>query len=111
GVYEAPGLEVLGQSLTALYQLSLDKAAAELMHSLSRRIGRAVYEGRLYDAATLAARAGADALATHATGSVTVEVFKGNLFVSDPSLAAGSPGAARQTRFDRGGHHWQEAGR
>lgn len=110
GVYEAPGLEVLGQCVAALYQLSLDKASAELMHSLSRRLGRAVYEGRLYETATLAARASADALAASATGTVTVEVYKGNIFVSDLNLAAESPGIAQQTRFDRGGHHWQVAG-
>jgi argininosuccinate synthase len=110
GVYEAPGLELLGQSLAALYQLSLDKGAAELMHSLNRQLGRAVYEGRLYDTATRAARAAADALAASATGSVTVELYKGNIFVSDLSLAAESPGVAQQTRFDQGGHHWQVAG-
>lgn len=110
GVYEAPGLELLGQSLTALYQLCLDKAGAELMHSLSRMLGRAVYAGRLYDPATLAARAAADALAASATGSVTVELYKGNIFVNELSLATESPGVAQQTRFDQGGHHWQVAG-
>jgi argininosuccinate synthase len=106
GVYEAPGLEVLGQCVAALYQLSLDKAASELMHLLSRHLGRAVYEGRLYDTATRAARASADLLGASATGTVTVEVYKGNIFVSDLSLAADSPGVAQQTRFDRGGHQW-----
>jgi argininosuccinate synthase len=111
GVYEAPGLEVLGQCVGALYQLSLDRAASELMHWLSRHLGRAVYEGRLYDPATLAARASADLLAASATGTVTVEVYKGNIFVSDLSLAAESPGIGQQTRFDRGGRHWGVAER
>jgi len=106
GVYEAPGLEVLGQCVAALYQRSLDRTASELMHVLSRHLGRAVYEGRLYDTATLAARASADVLAASATGTVTVEVYKGNIFVSELSLAADPPGVAQQTRFDRGGHHW-----
>jgi argininosuccinate synthase len=111
GVYEAPGLEVLGQCVAALYQLSLDKSASELLHWLSRQLGRAVYEGRLYDTATVAARASADSLATSATGTATVEVYKGNVFVGDLSLAAKSSGVAQQTRFDRGGHHWAVAAR
>ncbi len=111
GLYEAPGLEVLGQCVAALYQLSLDKPASELMHWLSRRLGQAMYEGRLHDTATLAARASADSLAASATGSLTVEVYKGNILVSELGLATEPPGVAQQTRFDRGGHHWAVAPR
>ncbi len=109
GVYEAPGLEVLGQCVAALYQLSLDKAGSELRWWLSHHLGRAVYEGRLYDPATLAARASAESLAAITSGTVTVEVYKGNIFVSELGLADEASGVAQQTRFSAGGHHWQVA--
>jgi argininosuccinate synthase len=107
GVYEAPGLDSLGHCLAALYQVTLDRATSDLMHALSRQIGRAVYEGRWYDPATLAARAAADALAVNATGTVEAEIYKGNIIVNNLSAVGEVPGVARQTRFGQGGHFWQ----
>jgi argininosuccinate synthase len=105
GVYEAPGLELLGQSLAALYQATLDGPATELLHSLSRQLGRAVYEGRLLDTATVAARAAMDVLALHATGTVEVDLYRGGILVHElhPDRA---PGVVQQTRFRNGGHRW-----
>jgi argininosuccinate synthase len=107
GVYEAPGLEVLGQSLAALYQVTLDKAATDLMHVLSRQLGRAAYEGRWFDAGARAARAAADLLARNATGCVEVDLYKGNVTVSRLDLAGDVPGVDRQTRFGHGGLSWR----
>lgn len=104
GVYEAPGLEILGQCLAALYQVTLDRAATDLFHLLSRCIGQAVYEGRFLDTATVAARAAADHLATHATGTVEAELYKGSIMVNE--LHPDEGGVTRQTRFRHGGHRW-----
>jgi argininosuccinate synthase len=104
GVYEAPGMEVLGQCLAALYQVALDRAATDLLRLLSRRIGQAVYEGRFLDTATAAARAAMDRLAAHATGTVEVELYRGNIMVNE--LQPDDGGVTRQTRFRHGGHRW-----
>lgn len=104
GVYEAPGLEVLGQCLAALYQVTLDRAATDLFHLLSRRIGHAVYEGRFLDPATAAARAAVDRLAADATGTVEVDLYKGGIMVNE--LQPDRGGVTRQTRFRHGGLRW-----
>jgi argininosuccinate synthase len=106
GVYEAPGLEVLGQCLAALYQVTLDKSATDLLRSLSHQLGRAVYEGRLHDTASRAARAAADLLAVNANGIVEVDLYKGSIVVSELHPDSGAAGAAQQTRFRNGGHYW-----
>jgi len=104
GVYEAPGMEVLGQCLAALYQVTLDRAATDLFQLLSRRIGHAAYEGRYLDPATTAARAAVDRLAAYATGTVEVDLYKGGIMVNE--LHPDNGGVTRQTRFRRGGLRW-----
>jgi argininosuccinate synthase len=104
GVYEAPGLEVLGHCLAALYQVTLDRAATDLFHLLSRRIGHAVYEGRFLDPAAAAARAAVDRLAACATGTVEVDLYKGSIMVNE--LEPDEGGVTRQTRFRHGGLRW-----
>ena len=107
GVYEAPGLELLGAALAALYQLSLDASAADLLHTLARRLGRAVYEGRLDDPAGRAARTAADMLAESATGEVEMSLYRGTIAVTRVGLTGAPAGVSRQTRFQTGGHHWR----
>lgn len=104
GVYEAPGLELLGRCLGFLYQASLDKPAASLMRSLSAVLGTAVYEGRVHDRSALAARAAADILARAANGRVEVEVYRGSIMLN---RIEATTVASRQTRFGSGGHQWQ----
>lgn len=111
GVYEAPGLDVLGQCLAALYQVTLDKAATELLHVLSRQLGRAAYEGRLFDTATRALRAAADQLALNAAGTVSVHLYKGNIMVNELCPHEGAADVVYQTRFGHGGHHWHTQSR
>ncbi|WP_216215147.1 argininosuccinate synthase domain-containing protein [Amycolatopsis aidingensis] len=106
GVYEAPGLEVLGQCLNALYQTTLDKEGTELARQLFQRLGRYTYEGRLTEPAALAARSAADLLTERASGTVEVNLYKGNVIVNGVSEVADVPGAERQTRFTNGGHAW-----
>lgn len=107
GVYEAPGLELLGRCLGQVYQATLEKQAAQLFESLSSFIGRQVYEGRYYDVSTRAARAAVDVMAEDANGTVEVGLYKGNIIFRGLSDYTQSPQTARQTRFSAGGHHWQ----
>lgn len=106
GVYEAPGLEVLGRSLDALYQVVLDKEATELARTLFDRLGRATYEGKLFSPAALAAQVAANDLTERATGTVTVDLYKGSVLVNSVSDLTDRPGAEQQTRFTNGGHAW-----
>jgi argininosuccinate synthase len=80
GVYEAPGLELLGFCLRAIYQTTMDRRSTSLFHDLSRLVAEQIYDARLYDPGGRAAMAAIDVLAEHATGSVTVGLYKGNIY-------------------------------
>jgi argininosuccinate synthase len=109
GVYEAPGLDLLGFCVARVYQVVMDPDALRLMHGLSEMIGRGVYEGRYFDPAIRAARAAADVLidSAGATAEVAAELYKGGISFQGLSHGPGEPVAPRQTRFTGGGHHWQ----
>jgi len=79
GVYEAPGMELLGYCLLQVYQATMDRRATELFQGLSKLVARQVYDGRLFDPVTRAAKAAIDVLAGFASGTVTVGLYKGNL--------------------------------
>ena len=51
GVYEAPGMELLGQGVAALYQAVLDRRASSLFQDLSKLVSDQIYDGRLFDPA------------------------------------------------------------
>ena len=79
GVYEAPGMELLGYCLLQVYQAIMDKRATALFRQMSRLVADHIYEGRYYDPATTAAMAAIDTLAKFAGGTVTVGLYKGNI--------------------------------
>jgi len=80
GVYEAPGLELLGFALRAIYQATMDRRSTGLFHAMSRLIAEQIYDGRLFDPGARAALAGVEVLAQHATGTVTLGLYKGNIY-------------------------------
>lgn len=80
GVYEAPGMELLGTGLRQVYMAVLDRRASALLASLSRLVADQVYDGRFFDPVTTAAQAAVDTLAGYATGTVTLGLYKGNLY-------------------------------
>jgi len=110
GVYEAPGLDLLGFCLSRVLQVTLDREEQDLFEGLSRRIGRTVYEGRYCGLVSQAARAGADVLLESVTGTVSAEAYKGSLVFAGADAASGRPSPPRQTRFSGGGHIWEVAG-
>jgi argininosuccinate synthase len=79
GVYEAPGMELLGYCLLQVYQATMDRRATELFQQLSKLVARQIYDGRLYDPVTRAAMAAIDVFAASATGTVTVGLYKGSI--------------------------------
>ena len=80
GVYEAPGMELLGFSLQQIYQATFEKKALRLFKTLSQLVSEQIYEGRFYDPSTRAALAAIDSLSAFATGTVTVGLYKGNMY-------------------------------
>lgn len=80
GVYEAPGLELLGFALRIVYQAVLDRRATSLLHSLSPLYAQAIYDGRVFEPQARAVLAAIDTLAHYATGTVTLGLYKGNLY-------------------------------
>jgi len=80
GVYEAPGMELLGTCLRYVYQATMDRRAGLLFGQLSKLVADQIYDGRYFDPATQAARAAIGTFAKHASGTVEVGLYKGNLF-------------------------------
>ena len=79
GVYEAPGMELLGAGLRYIYQAVMDRRSALLFQQLSKLVADQIYDGRYFDPATRAAQAAIAIWAAHATATVTLEMYKGNL--------------------------------
>ncbi|MDD4872736.1 MAG: argininosuccinate synthase [Kiritimatiellae bacterium] len=79
GVYESPGMELLGYCLMQVYHAVLDRRALELFKYLSGLIARQVYDGRYYDPTTRAAQSAIDVFAEFANATVAVELYKGNI--------------------------------
>lgn len=80
GVYEAPGLDLLGFALRAIYQTTMDRRSTGLFVNMSRLVAEQIYDARLYDPGGRAAMAGIDVLAEHATGTVKLGLYRGNIY-------------------------------
>lgn len=80
GVYEAPGMELLGYCIASVYQAMMDRRSALLFGQLSKLIADQIYDGRFFDPVTRAARVAIDELAALATGEVRVGLYKGNIY-------------------------------
>ena len=79
GIYEAPGMELLGQTYDLLLQFVLDRRARQLFDQLSAFISNQIYQGYWLDLGTTAALAALDPINRLVTGTVTVRLYKGNL--------------------------------
>ncbi len=79
GVYESPGMELLGRCYEFLLQLIIDRRARRHFDSISTTIAEQVYQGYWFDAATQAMVASIEPLTRLATGTITVALYKGNV--------------------------------
>lgn len=77
GVYEAPGMELLGSAYAFLLQLVLDRRAREFFDFLSLFHARQIYQGFGFDPATHMARAALAPLVQRMTGTIRVRLHKG----------------------------------
>lgn len=80
GVYEMPGIELLGECYEFLFQLIWERRARKLFQSLSQFIAEQIYQGYFYDPASQAAVLAIRQLASLVTGTVYVKLYKGNVF-------------------------------
>jgi argininosuccinate synthase len=80
GVYEAPGMELLGSALKYVYQAVLDRRATTLFEACSKTVSDQLYDGRFFDPAATAALKCIQELTKTATGTVKVGCYKGNIF-------------------------------
>lgn len=79
GVYESPGMELLGTAYETILQLVLDRRARELYETLSRTVAKQIYQGYFYDLATQAALSGVAQFSRLVTGTVSLSLYKGGL--------------------------------
>lgn len=80
GVYEAPGMELLGHGLRAVYQATLDRRSSDLFATLADVVSNQLYDGRYFDPSCRAARTAIGTLAESATGTVELGLYKGNIY-------------------------------
>lgn len=79
GVYEAPGMELLGTCYGFLLQLVLDRRARELFDQLSLLVARQTYQGYGFDVTSRMASLAIRPVTELATGTITVTLYKGNV--------------------------------
>jgi argininosuccinate synthase len=88
GVYESPGVELLGTCYALMLELILDRRAREFFDQLSLLISKQIYQGYWFDLTTQMALQSIQHIAHLATGTITVSLYKGNIsFVSATDLA------------------------
>lgn len=79
GVYEAPGMELLGTAYAYLLQLILDRRGRELFDQLSLFVAKQIYQGYGFDLATHMAREALKPVNALATGTIRLKLYKGSL--------------------------------
>ncbi len=77
GIYEAPGMELLGCAYAYLMQLVLDRRSRELFDALSLFVAKQIYQGYGFDLATHMARSAVQPILDVMTGTIRVSLYKG----------------------------------
>lgn len=80
GIYESPGMELLGRSYEYLLQLIIDRRAREIFEALSSIISVQIYQGYWLDLATSAALAGLKPITKLVSGTVGIVLYKGEIY-------------------------------
>src|SRR6478672_11548124 len=77
GVYEAPGMELLGTAYAFLLQLVLDRRSREVFDQLSLYVSKQIYQGYGFDLGTHMARQALAPINALATGTIRLKLYKG----------------------------------
>ena len=83
GIYESPGIELIGKSYEYLLQFILDRRARNLFESLSRYLSEQIYQGYWFDLGSLSAMKSINNISQYVTGSVTMRLHKGTVLFSE----------------------------
>jgi argininosuccinate synthase len=104
GIYEAPGMALLHIAYERLLSAIHNENTLDQYASLGRRLGRLLYEGRWYDPeARLLKHALSTGIAAHVTGSVEIELRRGDdysLLSTEAEAATYSPDKLSMERSD-----------
>jgi argininosuccinate synthase len=102
GIYEAPGMALLHITYERLFSAIHNENTTDLYFTLGRRLGRLLYEGRWYDPEALVLK---DAftrwIATAVTGTVTLELRRGDDYTIMDTRAACSAYAPEKLSMER----------
>ncbi|MDD3288203.1 MAG: argininosuccinate synthase [Alphaproteobacteria bacterium] len=79
GVYEQPGMELLGTCYGFLLQLVLDRRAKEFFDIISLQVAKQVYHGYWSDLASRMMRKAIAETSELATGTITATLYKGSV--------------------------------
>lgn len=79
GVYEQPGIELLGTCYGFLIQLVLDRRGRELFGTLGDLFAKQVYQGYYNDLCSQMIRSAVGEVSKQVTGTVTVHCYKGQV--------------------------------
>lgn len=79
GIYEAPGMELLGSAYAMLLQLLLDRRALRVFEFCSSFLGEQLYQANGEDFASSLAWSAVERVAMMATGTITVDLYKGHV--------------------------------
>ena len=79
GVYESPGMELLGRCYEFLLQLVLDRRARRTLENVSAAIGEQIYQGYWFDPATQSLLASIGCFTRLVSGEISVALYKGNV--------------------------------
>jgi argininosuccinate synthase len=79
GVYESPGLSLLGDCYELLLQQVLDRRARRFYEMISAQLAEQIYQGYYYDLASTMMRHALRPVSDLLTGAVTVSLYKGNV--------------------------------
>lgn len=80
GIYESPGMELLGRTYEYLLQFVLDRRAREFFSQLSALISNQIYQGYWWDLTTTAALGALDPISRLVTGTIQVRLYKGGVY-------------------------------
>lgn len=85
GVYETPGMELIGRSYEFLLQLILDRRSRRLFDYLSGFLAEQIYQGYWFDPASTAAKAAVSHFSRFGNGTIKVLLHKGTVHYAGAS--------------------------
>ncbi len=104
GIYEAPGLTLLGYVYRQFYDFMLDSNALERLNNLSDKYAKAIYSGEYYTADSISTRNELAQLTQSISGIATVALRGGHFFVK--SIINNTSTVNLEQRFSNGGVAW-----